>query len=261
MRKLIFNRLKKDRKIILFSLGAGFLITALISMNYSTRTQKSISDKVIRLHILANSDEEYDQNLKLIVRDKILKKYGDDLTKCETVENSLKYLSENLKDIESLAESVIKENGYNYSASASLGKSVFPTKYYGEISFPPGEYEALKIEIGEAKGQNWWCVVFPPLCFLNVKETPKETPKELPKETLQKSDAPKNSSEAPDKNTIIKVPDSSKEILKNSLTNDEYDLIVSGADELRPQIKIKFKVVEFWQNVKMKTRNFIVTKK
>jgi stage II sporulation protein R len=264
MKKLIFDRLKKDRKIIMFSLGAGFLIASLVSMNYSMKAQKNIANEVVRLHVLANSDEDFDQNLKLEVRDEILKKFGGDLAKCKTVEESREYLNGALKNIENFAESVIKERGYNYSATVSLAKSFFPTKYYGELSLPPGEYEALKIEIGEAKGRNWWCVMFPPLCILEIKQTPvsdksnKTDDENKILENAPKKKTEKKISESPPEKEII-VPESSKEILKSVLSSDEYDLIVKEKSDL--EIKVKFKVVEFWQNLKNKTRDFIVTKK
>jgi stage II sporulation protein R len=256
MKKLIFDRLKKDRKIIMFSLGAGFLITSLVSMNYSMKAQKSIADEVIRLHVLANSDGALDQELKLSVRDRILNEFGGELSNCETVEESREYLNGALKNIETFAESVVKENGFDYGVTASLGASFFPTRTYGELSFPPGEYEALKIEIGEAKGQNWWCVMFPPLCLIEINpvaekpESEKNISEQTDNAVSEKKLSPKAEKE---------FPESSKEILKNALPNDEYDLIANEKSSM--EIKVKFKVVEFWQNIKNKTRDFIVTRK
>ena len=112
-----------------------------------------------------------------------------------------------------IAEKVIKENGYNYTVNVQVGKADFPTKYYGDITLPAGTYDALKVQIGEAKGQNWWCVMFPPLCFVDVS-------------------------------TGI-VPDNSKQELKQSLDNEEYDLISKTDNN---EISFKFKIVELFQN-------------
>ena len=258
MKKLIFDRLKKDRKIIMFSLGAGFLIASLVSMNYSMNAQKNIAGEVIRLHVLANSDDEFDQNLKLAVRDEILKEFGGGLSKCETVEESREYLNGALKNIETFAESVVAENGFDYNVTASLGASFFPTRNYDGLSLPPGEYEALKIEIGDAKGRNWWCVMFPPLCLIEIKQTPvveksdnykyDKTDKNISVQNLIQNEKPEKISEKSfsekgfsEKNTGEKdliVSENSKEILKSALSSDEYDLIANEKSNLEIKVKL-----------------------
>jgi len=154
------------KKIIAFSFIFIFLITALL-MCYSSTMQNGIANKLIRLHIVANSNSPADQALKLKVRDRILKEGKDifgNLTDINTCRSSLE---KELPRLIAAAEEEIHKNGYNYSVSANTGKHTFPMKVYGNFALPSGEYDALKIEIGNAKGENWWCVMFPPLCFIN----------------------------------------------------------------------------------------------
>jgi len=122
-------------------------------------------DGIIRLHVIANSDSREDQELKLKVRDAVIKEVGDmrqDMSEDEVRE----YIKSHLDDIERTAAEEIAENGEKYSVSANLGVRWIPEKSYGDIYFPAGNYEALTITIGEGKGQNWWCVLFPPLCLI-----------------------------------------------------------------------------------------------
>ena len=115
-------------------------------------------------------------------------------------------------EIEQIATQTVKDLGFNYSITLEVGNFAFPSKQYGDITLPPGYYDALKINIGEAKGQNWWCVMFPPLCFVDV--------------------------------TSGIVPDESKEIMQDNLSTEEYNLISKKSSD----IEIKFKIVEVLQN-------------
>ena len=131
---------------------------------------ESISDEVFRLHILANSNSEADQQLKLKVRDEILVA-GEVLFKgCNSVEEAIKVCSENLDFFEQAAQKCIAENGAAYTVKATVDKEYFNTREYEKITLPSGIYNALKIEIGEAKGENWWCVMFPAICLPSVSE-------------------------------------------------------------------------------------------
>lgn len=129
---------------------------------------EAINDKLIRFHVIANSDSPEDQNLKLKIRDKILEKMGDEFAHSTSVENSRQIIKHNIDRIEALAREEIIANGKNYDVIATLGQDKFPTKSYGDLTLPSGEYEALKVVIGEGKGKNWWCVMFPPLCFVDI---------------------------------------------------------------------------------------------
>jgi len=120
---------------------------------------------IIRLHVIANSDDEDDQELKLKVRDAIIE-YMEEQDSLKTADETRAYLQDNLIRLETIAEGVIAYEGYDYPACASLGVRYIPEKTYGDITFPAGNYEALNITIGSGEGENWWCVLFPPLCLL-----------------------------------------------------------------------------------------------
>lgn len=124
---------------------------------------------IIRLHVIANSNSDFDQNLKLKVRDEIISLVGD-LSDKNSISESRKWVESQLDDIERKAEEVIRENGCNYRASAELGVRWIPEKTYGDMYFPAGNYEALTIVLGEGEGENWWCVLFPPLCLITEEE-------------------------------------------------------------------------------------------
>ena len=124
---------------------------------------------IIRLHVIANSDSEFDQQLKLKVRDEIISVVGD-LSGMDGLDASREMLESQLGDLEKTAESVIRENGCKYKASAELGVRWIPEKTYGDMHFPAGNYEALTITLGKGEGENWWCVLFPPLCLITEDE-------------------------------------------------------------------------------------------
>ena len=197
-----------DETLILLSL---FILISAIS--YVDAVSNNIADSVFRLHVIANSDSKEDQELKLKVRDELLS-YMNIISKDSTSkQEAMQIVNEHKEEFTQIAKKVIKENGYNYTVNVQIGKADFPTKYYGDITLPAGTYDALKVQIGEAKGQNWWCVMFPPLCFVDVS-------------------------------TGI-VPDNSKQELKQSLDNEEYDLISKTDNN---EISFKFKIVELFQN-------------
>lgn len=135
------------------------LITPAVAMS------EDISTKVFRLHILANSDSEDDQKLKLKVRDKILSVSDKMYNNCATVDDAVNTAKNNIDLFESTAAKVIIDNGYTYPVKAYVTKEYFDTRKYDNFTLPAGEYDSLKIEIGSAKGHNWWCVMFPSVCI------------------------------------------------------------------------------------------------
>ena len=138
--------------------------------------QSALADKVIRLHVIANSDDPADQALKLQVRDRILAEAGDLFDQGLTRAEAEAAITARLGDLAAAGAETVEEAGYDYPVTASLEESVwFPTKEYEDFALPAGEYTALRIVIGEGGGQNWWCVVFPPLCLGSVTETTAET--------------------------------------------------------------------------------------
>lgn len=133
-----------------------------------TYTYEDVKDKLIRFHVLANSDSKEDQALKMKVKDSVIKYMEPILKNSKSLDMTRELLKENEDEVMKIANEVIKKEGYNYSVKIELKKENFPEKVYGNIILPQGEYEAFRILIGDYKGQNWWCVMFPPLCFTDV---------------------------------------------------------------------------------------------
>lgn len=150
-----------------------FLILLLISAYVTPfiQTSEKISEDVFRLHIIANSDNEEDQALKLKVRDAVLQKGQNVFTNCNSLDEIINSCESNIDSFEKTARECIKNNGYNYSVNVYVDKEYFNTRKYEEITLPSGIYNALKIEIGEAKGHNWWCVMFPAICLSAVSDS------------------------------------------------------------------------------------------
>lgn len=146
----------------------GILITGLIVNAKKSEMQGELAEQVFRFHVLANSDSEEDQALKMKVKEAIIAYMKRELPESDSVETTKKWARENLVQIEQVAAEIIEEEGYEYSVKAEVTTCDFPDKTYGDITFPAGEYEALRIEIGQAKGQNWWCVLYPNLCFIDA---------------------------------------------------------------------------------------------
>lgn len=121
---------------------------------------------IVRLHVIANSDTVGDQALKLMVRDAVIE-YMAKQEDLDSVEDTRKFLINNKPQLKKIAEGVIASEGYDYSAGVNLGVRYIPEKTYGDITFPAGNYEALNIKLGDGRGENWWCVLFPPLCLLD----------------------------------------------------------------------------------------------
>ena len=162
----------------------AILITGLLVNAKKNEMQGELARQVFRFHVLANSDSEEDQALKMKVKEEIITYMKQELPESDSVETTKKWARENLSQIEEVAERIIAEEGYEYSVKAEVTTCDFPDKSYGDITFPAGEYEALRIEIGQAKGQNWWCVLYPNLCFIDavhavVPEEGKEDLKEV----------------------------------------------------------------------------------
>lgn len=210
--------MKKKLNFILILTILIFLYIVLLSFNYSQAISYNLSDSVFRLHIIANSDSSADQELKLKVRDNIIE-YMNTLTSSSSDKKDvISMVNNHLDSFKEIALNTIKENGYNYDVNIEIGNFHFPTKSYGDISFPAGNYDALKIEIGDAIGQNWWCVLFPPLCFVN--------------------------------SSTGVVPDDSKNTLKENINSESYEIISEGnnSNDNTSDIKIKFKIIEFFNN-------------
>lgn len=158
-------------KLLTKSILLAFIISVVFSQAVFTAECDDMSEKLLRLHILANSDSEEDQNLKLKVRDEILAKAGDLFVNAENKASAEKITRENLDLIVNLAQQYVYDCGYNYKVSGELVNMYFDTRHYDNFTLPAGQYDALRITIGKAEGKNWWCVMFPPMCFSSAEET------------------------------------------------------------------------------------------
>ena len=207
LKKIFFSNNFKNFTIISTLLFIFILINAL---SYVSAISNNISKSVFRLHVIANSNTDLDQSLKYIVRDNVLS-FINSTYSANTKEELISSLD--LNSIKDVAQKAVYDNGFSYPVSVELGNFEFPTKTYGDISLPAGFYDSLRIKIGNAEGKNWWCVMFPPLCFVDI--------------------------------TSGIVPDSSKEFLQKSLDKEGFELISGNSNE----IKLKFKIVELFQNI------------
>ncbi|AWZ49328.1 stage II sporulation protein R [Hathewaya limosa] len=180
-----------------------------VSAEGDNNTLEDISSKIIRFHVIANSDTEDDQSLKLKVRDKVLEYISPKLKECKNIDESRKIMKENNDTIINICNETIKDLGYKYSVKTTLGRENFPVKTYGNITLPQGNYEAYRIVIGTGEGHNWWCIMFPPLCFADV--------------------------------TKVEVDEKKAENeMKTVLDDKEYNFI----NNKKSNVKVKFKVLE-----------------
>ncbi len=202
------------RFIVVISLLTLFIFISAIS--YVSAVSNNIANGVFRLHVIANSDSPEDQNLKYIVRDELIK-YMNTLAKdCNSKQEVIEVAQNNISNFENIAKKTIKNNGFNYNVTVEIGNFDFPTKTYGDITLPAGTYDSLKIKIGKSEGQNWWCVMFPPLCFVDV--------------------------------TTGIVPEESKKEMKEAMPEEEYSLISNTNNS---EVNFKFKLIEFFENIKL----------
>ncbi len=211
MKKFLNKEIFKKISILLVLL---FIYVGISAISYAKTTSAEISESVFRLHVLANSDSAEDQALKYKVRDNLISYMNNICNKTTSKEEAISIASNHLDDFKKIAEQTIKENNFDYPVNVQIGNFDFPTKTYGDISLPAGTYDALRVEIGNAKGQNWWCVMFPPLCFIDV--------------------------------TSGVVPDESKELLKENMNEEDFALI--SDNNSHSNITFKFKLLEFFGN-------------
>lgn len=148
-------------------LAAAFLLNFGAVKAHGIMLQQGIAEEVLRFHVLANSDSEEDQRIKYLVRDEVIAWLGEEMEgkKDYGKEAALQFLSGHLAQLEQMADKVLGEEGAAYRSEASVEDCYFPARTYGECTFPAGWYKALRIRLGEAEGQNWWCVLYPRLCF------------------------------------------------------------------------------------------------
>lgn len=149
---------------IIFLLSIIISLTA-VGFSGVEWTQNTVQSEYLRIHIRADSNEESAQAVKYLVRDQIIEYLTPLVAGYQTKDQAIGGVSQNLASIERIAKKVLAQNGFSYGAKARLTRETFPTRVYGEYTLPAGEYAALMIELGSGAGDNWWCVVYPPLCF------------------------------------------------------------------------------------------------
>ena len=212
--KKILNVLKNPNvKMVIILTFLLFIYTSICAISYAQNISTDIASSVFRLHVIANSDSKEDQDLKYKVRDNLLKYMNKICKDCTSKEDAISLVEKNKDIFKQIALDTIRNEGFSYNVNINIGNFEFPTKNYGDISLPAGLYDALRVEIGEAKGQNWWCVMSPPLCFVDISSGV--------------------------------VPEESKEVLQDNLTEEEFALI---SDKSSDEIQFKFKLLEFFNN-------------
>jgi stage II sporulation protein R len=219
------NKKRSYVKIISVLIMTFVLLMGVAFATHSNDVNSGLSDKLVRLHVIANSDSDEDQALKRDVRDVILKYMETELKGVKNVKQAKSIINKKTDKIQSLAKGEIERQGKDYRVKVMLGTYPFPTKLYGDISLPAGYYQALRVVIGKGEGANWWCVLFPPLCFVDA--------------------------------THGTIPTSVKNVLKADLSEEQYRLITTEDEETDIPIKVKFKTVEFFQSAGIGIAKFI----
>lgn len=205
-------------KILTAFILTFFLFGTVMLVYINTEAELSdVPDKIIRLHVVANSDSPEDQQLKLLVRDEVIGRMTGKFEGLKDINEVRRTIEESIGEIESIARQAIAKSGKNYDVKAALTKTDFPTKVYGNLTLPAGSYQALNIVIGSGQGKNWWCVMFPPLCFIDVAHGV------VAEETMSE--------------------------LKKTLTKEEYNLLLSSKTEEEVPIKLRFKIFEIAKSV------------
>ena len=169
--------LSSQKRLELSALAGLFIalmLAAVSSFELSETSRSSITSSVIRLHILADSDSDEDQRLKLIVRDAVLSQYGEALSQADGKGSGVDIISRSLEGIKDTAEDALRANGCGDSVSCELTDMFFAPRSYDGFTMPMGTYTALRISIGSAQGKNWWCVMYPPLCLPAASEIDEE---------------------------------------------------------------------------------------
>lgn len=205
------DRVKNHPSIVYF-LFIGLFLVAIGGMSislYSHSITDALSDEVIRFHVVANSDTVADQMLKQQVRDEVIAYMEPMLRDSRSIDETRELIRESLSDIQSISEGVVQKWNKNYNIYVALDQANFPTKAYGDVIFPAGKYEACRIIIGEGKGENWWCVMFPPLCYVDASSGV--------------------------------VPLEGKEQLKKQLNEEQYNLVVPHNNK---PYQVRFKLVD-----------------
>jgi len=209
------KRLKYEGKILAVSLGVGILFAlgmAAYTYVYSYTTQRDIADNVIRFHVMAHGDSAEEQALKEYVRTELLMEFESTLATGADINYTRARLSEILPDMRAHAEYIIRRAGFDHVVTANMATVFFPTQLYGNIAFPPGNYEAVQIVIGSGTGNNWWCLMVPPLCYVDMTAT-----------------------------------ETGRQQLSGTISEEGLRLLMHLEDPSTEMI-VRFRIVEWWQN-------------
>lgn len=156
---------KISRKSLKYSVLSGLICAILLSFAHFNAACDDLRENVLRLHIIANSDSDADQSVKMLVRDAVIEKGGDIFKDSDDIVTATKVAEQNLEFFTDTANKVLRENGFNYRAKVSLGQAYFETREYDDFTLPAGYYDSLIITLGKGEGKNWWCVIFPEVCL------------------------------------------------------------------------------------------------
>lgn len=193
------------------------------SNNIRVLDYDEVKNSLIRFHVIANSDSNEDQNLKIKVKNEVIDYLYPYLNNSKSLDESREIIKSKMTEVQCIAEKVIKDNNYNYEAKVQLSRENFPEKSYGNIVLPQGNYEAFRIIIGNGQGRNWWCVMFPPLCFVD------ESKAEVEYDKVEE-----------------RINSENKEDTVSEDENKESDEHKSDSGD---NIQIKFKFVEIFENL------------
>lgn len=195
-----------------FAILVFLIVFMVLDFKEINRLQHNLSSKVIRLHVLANSNSEVDQKLKLFVRDRLIDFLSRNIDFSKGKGNVLKQVNSQKDDISKFIKDQIKQKGFDYDIKVCIANDIFPNRIYDGILFPSGEYDSVRVLIGNANGENWWCVIFPPLCIVDE--------------------------------TRLELPNEAKQELEKSLSKKEYIVATSYGDVNKMPVKLKLKVYE-----------------
>ncbi len=201
------------KRINIYRLAVVAFVLAVIAsaVTYAKATQSHIAESVLRLHVIANSDSDADQKLKIAVRDRVLNEAESLFQNSASAEDAARIAGNNREFLEKAAEDEIRKQGYDYDVRIEVGEFSFPVKFYDDIMLPSGKYRAVRIVIGEGEGRNWWCVMYPPMCSIDG----------------------------------ITMSNGSRETLRRSLGEEEYEMISSGSR----RAEIRFKIVDIINSI------------
>lgn len=235
---------KKIVRLYLIILSIGTILSLYIPKSEVVADEPVvIPNEAIRLRILANSDSETDQAIKRLIRDAVNEEITEWVEELTSIEEARSLIRSRLPKIQQIVEKVLEEEQVNQPVKIDFGKVDFPTKLYGQYLYPAGEYEAILITLGDGEGANWWCVLFPPLCFLDFSNGVAVSDG-VEEEDVQVSDTESNSKEVEvAENVSI---NEEKESQEQSQSNEKSPVFVKEEDK---EVEVKFFVVELWEKL------------